>query len=103
MSDDLVVYDRTTFRAMWPLEDSDGVPLVTAGWTASAQIRASAESATILETFTVTLSTGFVELLLAATPRSWGSGVYDVKLTSPTAEVTRPISGYIWCRLSVTR
>lgn len=101
-SEELNTQDDTTFTAYWPLFDDDGVtPLNIAGWTARAEIRS--RNAELLETFQVSLATGRVELKLEATRRTWQDAVFDIRIQSPSGDVSRPIFGIITNHNSVTR
>lgn len=101
-TEELNTQDDTTFIAYWPLFDDDGVTLLnTTGWTARAEIRN--RHAELLETFQVALATGRIELKLSAAIRTWQSAIFDIRIQSPSGDVSRPIFGNITNHNSVTR
>lgn len=94
--------------------DDDGVKTYDfnyTGYTGQAQLRRSANSSVVLLEFTVAiadqdLTPGLVWVTATAAqtaPLTEDSGVYDVQLTSPTAEVQTIAYGMLTIDADVTR
>lgn len=105
MADDEVIelLDDTTFHAIWPLYEDDGeTPLDVTGWTVAAQIRASSGTE-VLETFVAELELGQLSLQLDPEVRAWKKARFDVRLTSPEGDVSRPVRGRVINSQTITR
>lgn len=95
----------------WPILDEAGQPKDLTDWTVKAQIRATADSGTVLHewntaTGTATVTDSRVSILLAGTTSAawtWSRGVYDVKLTSPEGVPYRIAEGAVYVSPQVTR
>ena len=85
-NDPIVIYAGDYRPFTWPLTDTSGAPLVITGYTARAQVRASASDPIVLQEWSTTngravLSTGSVSLLVDDSPGwTWTAGVYDLHL-----------------------
>lgn len=110
-TDPLRIPKGDTWRMAWPLLDSTGQPLPTAGWTAKGQVRAYADSPDVLHEWT-TENGGIVladeQIMLVVEPETslaweWGQGVYDVEMYSPQGSKTTVLSGPVYAPDTVTQ
>lgn len=97
----------------WLVNDgATGDPYDFTNWTVRAQVRASAESVTVLHEWSTLIGNatadgdGYITLIWSAATTSawdWSEGVYDIELTSPDSKVTRLDSGRVTVSREVTR
>lgn len=113
---DLDIYQGATFDKTYQWQDVNRNPIDLTGYTARMQVRSSvAADATLLELTTegtidkkINLggTEGTYQLVLSATNTAaltWGSGVYDLELVSPTGVVRRIQQGQVRVHRNVTR
>lgn len=102
MDEVIDIYDDESFHAVWPLTDDDEQPLDVTGWTVKSEIRA-VPGGTILESFTASLQPGQLTLQLEPEVRAWKKARFDVRLTSPDDDVSRPVRGRVINHTTITR
>jgi hypothetical protein len=97
-----------TFKRRLEFKDSLGDPLDLTGDTIRGQIRATAESTTVIETFNVTIQApatagiAFIELTALETAAiAPGSYVFDLKFDNPDTDTI--LKGQLIVEQSVTR
>lgn len=104
------VYKGTTF-SLAPAWKIDNLPVNITGYTADMQVRATADSAIIVELSTsngravISGALGQTTLKLTATETAAlaaGNYFYDLNLTSPSAVVTKILQGSFVVEESVT-
>lgn len=96
----------------WPVSDpATGGPLDMTGWSADAQVRASAEDPTVLYEWSTALGNlelGDGTLTISVPPADslgweWRQGVYDILVTNPSAQVALVAEGNLFVDPAVTR
>lgn len=101
---DLAVHAGESVDFTIPVLDEAGVAVTSlAGWSAAAQIRAAADSPTVLATLTATIDDVAVDV--TATPAdtsswSWHAAQWDLVITDPTGAPHILCAG--WVRLYPT-
>jgi hypothetical protein len=113
--DDILIPQGSQFAVYWPSLTVDGVALDATGWTARAQVRADAKSATLLHewttangglTFSVVDALTRLTLTVDADDSSaweWRLGSYDVEIVDPNGAPIRLTQGTIQVDPEVTR
>lgn len=106
----LTIVAGDSFSRSVTLKEQDGTPIDLTGYSALAQVRASASSDTVLATFTTAIDApnGAVTLSLDTTQtRALGSGaVWDLQLSldaSPTTATHTVIGGQVTVLPDVSR
>lgn len=92
------------------VSDNSVLPLV--GYSAKLQVRATVDSPTVLMeastgagTITINGPAGIVSILVPATTTetmTWNTGVYDLEVSTSTANVLRLLEGFASLSLEVT-
>jgi hypothetical protein len=107
----LVIEQGTTSQYAWPVLDDDGDPVTLTGYTATAQVRRSVDSADVLHEWSTTDDTILLQsnnVILVTPPATsldwtWTKGVYDILITAPDGAVSRVGHGVVVVSRSVTR
>lgn len=105
---ELVIEQGATFSTTLNVEDTAGSAIDLTGYTAESQMRKSyySSSATTINAEVTGTSNGEVTISMTAPNTAnvtAGRYVYDVKITSPSNEVTRVVEGIVTVLPSVTR
>lgn len=109
----LTIYQGATFRKHFKLQNPDKTFVDLTGCLARMQVRAEIESPIVLLELTtenggITLGgvAGTIDLYLndvTTAAIQWESGVYDLEIVHPSADVTRLIMGGVSVSLESTR
>lgn len=101
---DLYIYAGDTLNLKIEVTDNAGAAFDLTGYTAEAQIRATADAPTAVD-FTTNLVANAIELSLTAAETSTlpAKGVWDVQVTSGTGAVTTLTGGKVTVTPEVTR
>jgi len=110
---DIVCDQGATFSRVMTWQDSAATPTDLTGYTARMQVRATADSSTVLLSLTtensrITLggTAGTITLLVSATDTAAvvaGEYVYDLEIVSGAGTVTRLLQGCFTVDAEVTR
>ena len=104
----LVIDQGTTFSSIITLNNQNGTPMNLTGFTVKSQFRKSYQSSTATS-FTASIydaAAGQIRLQLAPADSSnvrAGRYLYDIELTSPVGEKTRPLEGLVIITPEITK
>lgn len=104
----LIINTYTDFSQIFNLEDTDtNSPLNLVGYAVTSQMRkhAGSSSSTTFESSIYNAASGQIRVGLSTTQTASlkpGRYVYDILLTNPSGEVSRPIEGMVLVREGVT-
>lgn len=96
------------YTLTWPVVKADGTAQSLVGWSASMQVRTSADADDFLVDMAgrLTLSGSSVILTVPGTVSNdweWRHGFYDLEVTSPEGFVTRVSEGRFTVNAQITR
>lgn len=104
----LVVDQGTTFSSVVTLNNQNGTPMDLTGFTVKSQFRKSYQSSTATN-FTASIydaTAGKIRLQLSPDASSnvrAGRYLYDIELTSPVGEKSRPLEGLVIITPEITK
>jgi hypothetical protein len=102
----LIIWQGSKYIRQFPVLDDDGDPINVDGWTARAQIRAYARSASALYTLAPVCSGTTVTITIPAADSSlwtWRTGLWDLELLAPVGDPEPLVNGHVVVHPEITR